>query len=115
MAFGSVAAGRVLAQSDDRKVLVRLHSPDDEKLRAYLLHSKFEVLRYTPPPEAGAPATALALMPRSATARARLPDRVNVEILAVPPRTESEVPRVGRGNRFEDPNVQPQGRGRLIP
>ena len=114
LAIASAVADRAQGQSDNRKVLVQLYSPDDETLRRYLLHSRIEVLRYIPPPVSGAPASALALMPRSATVRARLPDRVNVEIVAVPPSTNADVPVVGRGNRFEDPNFQPQVRGQLI-
>jgi len=110
------AAGAVLAQDADPEVLVRLHATDDQTLRRYLMKNRkrIEVLRYTPANEPGTAVSALVLMRRSATRRERLPDRINVERLAEPPRSASQVPQVGRGNRFADPAAQPQRRGELI-
>lgn len=115
IAAAAAAAGSARAQPRrDPELLVRLYSTDDQILRGYLKHSRIEVLRYTPPPDQGKLVSALVLMRRSATIRARLPDRINVEIVAEPPRSEAEVPRVGKGNRYDDPAVRPQGRGVLL-
>ena len=109
-------AGAVLAQDTDPEVLVRLHAPDDETLRRYLLKNRkqIEVLRYTPADEARTAVSALVLMRRSATKRERLTGRINAEVLAEPPRSAAQGPQVGRGNRFADPAAKPQGRGELI-
>jgi hypothetical protein len=34
--------------------------------------------------------------------------------LARPPKTDREIPKVGKGNRFADPKVLPRGRGKIV-
>ena len=116
IAAAAAAAGSAQAQPrSDPELLVRLHSTDDRILRGYLKRSRIEVLRYTPPPDQGMPVSALV---RDAAQRHRPrpapgPDQW-FEIVAEPPSSEADVPRVGKGNRYADPAVRPEGRGVLI-
>lgn len=115
--FGASAA---IAQPDssraeDRKLLVRLRSRDARAFKEFVRENK---LGFASAPAHVAPdgtVTGVLVMTRDTLDKARLNTALRAEIVARPPVKPSEVPQVGRGNRFEDPKILPQGRGVLIP
>ncbi len=118
LAAGSVAflpaGAQDLPAGPDDELLVRLRSKDVPRLRRFVRDNGVEVLRMLPPEGRERDVTAIVLMRRRTLGRAREEPGLQVEVLAEPPKTLAEVPQVGKGNRFADPGVLPEGVGQLV-
>lgn len=95
-------------------LLVRLRSRDARAFKEFVRANKIGFASAPPRLDPDGTITGVVVMTRSQLAKARLIPALRAEIVARPPTTQSELPRVGRGNRFDDPKVLPQGRGVLV-
>lgn len=98
---------------DGSEILVNLISTDPDVIRAFVRKYSLEVVRATLPQRPGDPTVALVLMKSSVLRKAANAAGLKVELVATPPGPDA-VPKVGRGNRFRDPQVLPEGRGVLV-
>ena len=101
------------ANAEDPEILVRLVTQDVAALKHFLKTNPVEVVRVLLPDD-GYPAWAAILTSESVAARARSAAEMEVVVLARPPKTDREIPKVGKGNRFADPKVLPRGRGKIV-
>lgn len=95
--------------------LVRLRSNNVEAFKAFVREYRVQFASAPPRIDNEGHIAGVVLMKKRALDQARQTNYLRVEVIAGPPRSPEEVPKVGRGNRFSDPNVLPQGRGQLLP
>jgi len=100
---------------DDPVVQVRLLSSDVDAFTAFVQTTPVEFACAGPRVSAEGVITAHVLMRQSEAARASASDAVKVEVVAdVSDTTAKRRAEVGKGNRFADPQVLPEGRGRFV-
>jgi len=103
------------AQSDDQLVVVRVSTRDVRALQEFIRENRIEVVRVMLPTARDPDAVATLLMRRGILVRARSIPSFRIVVLEEAPKTRTDLPPVGRGDRFRDPNSLPEGTGRLVP
>lgn len=102
-------------QPDEPMVQVRVVSANKEAFRKFAEATPMKFACRGPRINAEGVVTAHGLMKASEAKQAARTGEVKVEIVAEPSaRTVERRAEVGQGNRFEDPNVLPAGRGVLL-
>lgn len=104
----------VKAQSRDPVVIVELRTSNLALLERIVRGEGVEIIRVVPASTERGIARAVIAVKRSHAVRLMTTDGVKVRIVSEPPTSDAEVPQVGKGNRFKDPQVLPGGRGKLL-
>jgi len=108
-------SGRRGGAGGDPVVQVRLLSSDVDAFTAFVQTTPLEFACAGPRVSAEGVITAHVLMRQSEAARASASDAVKVEVVADVSDTKAKRrAEVGKGNRFADSRVLPEGRGRFV-
>lgn len=102
------------AQTRDPVVIVELRTANLPLLERIVKSEGVEIIRVVPASREGGIARAVIAVKRSRAAVLMRAEGVKATIVSEPPTSDAEVPEVGKGNRFSDPQVLPRGRGVLV-
>jgi len=102
------------AQTKDPIVIVEVRTTNLPLLERIVRRKGVEIIRVIPAAKDGGVARAVIALKKSEAEILIKSEGIQATIVSEPPAIDAEVPEVGKGNRFRDPQVLPPGRGVLV-